>query len=230
MTTTLLGPLPTSVTDAVAHYAAWLSLLCIAPLAVQTIRGRAHPPAVTWGVWAPVGLVASFALAFSGQPFGTWYLKLFLSLGPLIMFIVAAIWAGNWRTDRFDWAAIAIAVGGTSIYIGAFNADDPRAPYVAVVMAMLVDTAGIWPTWRRAWRNPRDGFTAQVATFGLAAVSVIAVLLTLPWPWTFLSAGLLLFLLAQMISIIAVFTAGQIRERRREEPGNEIWFGEGVRP
>jgi hypothetical protein len=275
VTTTILGPLPDGVVSAVSTAANWLVLLCIAPLVYATARypyddpRRAHPSPVTWGTWFPVGLVATIGLALGGAPTSAWTIKLFLSLGPGILAVVA-LYCGErllaTRVDRWSlalggiglllyvlvyfgfigspavfYSVLALAfilaltagvvlrrgnrqraltvrkwsltLSGTAVVIYVlmyFGADDPYAAgLVAVATAIAVDAIGAVPTWVNGWRDGAP--PAEILTFGLALVSVVAVLCILPWPWTWLSATYLVFLGLQMISIIAVDVWGRHR-------------------
>lgn len=221
MTTTLLGPLQDGTIMAVSWTANALTLLCVAPLCWATWKAkddpqRAHPSPVTWGIWFLVGMVATVGLALGGAPTSAWTIKLFLSLGPVIVAAVAL-----YRGERLLATAVdrwSLALGGVGllayvlVYFGVIGPADPyMAGLVAVGTAILVDAIGAGPTWANGWRDGAP--LAEVVTFTLALVSVVAVLCILPWPWTWLSATYLVFLALQMASIIAVDVAGRRRVR-----------------
>lgn len=150
------------------------------------LAGRAHPAAVTWGIWAPIGFVATIGMALGGAPTGAWLLKGALPSGPLLVFVVAAWRGGRWQTDRFDRAVITIGVVGTLAYVGVYfgvigPADPVVAGVVAVCTAMLVDAVGAWPTWVRGWRNPHGELAF---TYALALGCVLTGLALMPVPWT----------------------------------------------
>ena len=180
MITTLLGSMSEATANEVARYAGYLTLLCVLPLCILTLLGRAHPAAVTWGLWAPIGFVATIGMAFGGAPFGAWFPKLCLSSGPLLVFICAAV-KGQWRADPCEHPRTVATIGivGTIAYVAIYSgaigpADAVLAGQVAVLAAILVDTVGAWPTWVRAWRNPHGEL---ISTYALAWVSVSSALL-----------------------------------------------------
>lgn len=239
MTTTLLGPLPDGTISAVSWTANILTLLCVAPICWATWRydhddpRRAHPKPVTWGIWFLVGIVATVGLALGGAPTSAWSIKLFLSLGPVIVFAIA-LWRGEQlivtRADRWSLILGGIGVvvyvvvyfGWLATYLPSYfwwmGAGDPyTAGLVAAATAIVVDTIGAVPTWVNGWEHGAP--TAEVVTFALALVSVLAVLCILPWPWTLLSAAYLVFLALQMASIIAVDYRGRrhIPEARKAD-------------
>lgn len=218
MTPTLLGDIPASVADAVGLASSIATLLCVAPLVYLTwIRhpdGRPSP--VTWSTWFAVDLVATLGMALGGAPFSAWVLQLGLSLGPLVVAAVALHRGVAWRATKLDRWSLGLAAVGLTVYVlvyfGAIGPADPvTAGIVAVVVAMLVDAIGAGPTWYQAWTDPRE----PAITYVVAWFAVAAVLLTLPLPWTFLSAAYLVFLAVQMLSIIAALRAGRGRARRR---------------
>lgn len=204
MISTLLGPLPAALVALIGYAASALTLLCVVPLCVATWRGRAQPSPVTWTVWALVGIVATVAMARGGAPAPAWLLKGALSLGPVAVAVVAAVRGVRWQADVTDRGSLVLGLVGTAIY--AFTGQGLAAVYTA----MLVDAVGAVPTWRRAWSHP---YGELVLTYALALASVVAVLVTLPLPWTALSAAYLSFLAVQMASIIAVLVAGRRRVR-----------------
>lgn len=223
MTVTLLGPLPDGVVGAVSWLANALTLLCIVPLCWATWRHnysdpkRAHPKPVTWGVWFVVGSVATVGMALGGAPASAWLLKLCLSLGPAVVAAVA-LYKGErlivTRVDRWSlWLCALGIVVYVPLYFGWIGPADPVAAGLVVVgMAILVDVIAAGPTYHEAWRSPEP--VAEIVTFGLALVSVLAVLCILPTPWTWLGSTYLVFLAFQMGSIIAVLWLGRRRVPR----------------
>jgi len=219
---TIIGPVDPVTAAWVAVIATAVTMLCVAPLCIATWRHQAHPPVVTWAIWAPIGLSAALGSYLGGAPITTWLIKLGLSVGPIAVVIVGLLRGEPFIASRLDrWC---VAFGGAGIvayvlvYFGAIGPADPVAAGLIVVgVAILVDCIGAGPTWRKAWRE--RGTLAEVATFALALASVVAGLATLPLPWTLLSSSNLLFLAAQMASIIAVLLAGRARKRLDARPG-----------
>jgi len=169
---------------------------------------------VAWGTWFLVGMVATVGLALGGAPTSAWTIKLFLSLGPAIVAVVALYRGERLLATRVDrWS---LGLGGVGlvvyvlVYFGIIGPADPYAAgLVAAGTAIAVDAIGAWPTWMNGWRDGAP--TAEVITFTLALASVVAVLCILPWPWTLLSSAYLMFLAVQMVSIIAVDIWGNAR-------------------
>ena len=228
MTTTLLGPLPDGVISAVSWTANILTLLCVAPLCWSTLRydfddpRRAHPRPVTWGIWFLVGMIATVGLALGGAPTSAWTIKLFLSLGPVIVAAVALYRGEKLLVTRVDRWSLGLGLLGVLVYIPIYfgwigPADAYAAGLVAAGTAILVDAIGAGPTWEAGWRDGAP--MPEIVTFALALVSVCAVLCILPWPWTLLSSAYLVFLAVQMVSIIAVDVWGNARVAATVEAG-----------
>jgi hypothetical protein len=223
VTTTLLGPLPDATRAAVSQATSWVFLLCIVPLLWSTVRypyqhdKRAHPKPVMWATWFLVGSMATIGQALGGAPIESWRAKLFLSAGPAIVAIVALLWHEPLVITWVDRWSLWLCVAGVAVYVPLFfgwigPADPVAAGVVVVVVAMVVDltaSAGqIYSVVRE--REP----VTQIVTFGLALAAVLAVLCILPWPWTFLSAAIFVFLAVQQVCIIAALAVGRARHPR----------------
>jgi len=212
-------PLSEDVASTVAVVISWVFLLCIIPLLIATRRPfndprRAHPSPVMWGTWFFSGMVSSVGLLLSGQPLITWLGKTALSLGPLIVAIVAIKCGEKIVATTVDKVCGIIAVlgliGYCIMYFGEHDAI--TAAYISVFSVMLIDSVAIVPGWHDAYTSPEP--IAEIVTFSIALLAVIAALSILPLPWTFLSAGLFCFLGLQMVSMIVVLYVGRVRHQR----------------
>jgi len=221
MTVTLLGPLSDATIVAVLWVTSWLFLLCIAPLLWSTIRyrydeapKRAHPKPVMWATWFLIGSMATIGQALGGAPLQAWWAKGVLSLGPAIVAVVAVLRHEPLVITRVDrWTLWLCAVGIViyiPLYFGLIGPADPvAAGVVVVVTAMLVDAIASAGMLYSAVHS-REPLT-QIVTFALALCGVLTILAILPVPWTFLSAGLLIFLGVQQVLIITAFAYGRAR-------------------
>jgi hypothetical protein len=201
--TTFVGPIGT--------VAKLVTLFCVGPLVYLTLRRRpgGTPSAVTWGIWAAVGLIATVAMWHGGAPTDAWHEKLALSLGPVAVCAAALYRRVPWKMSRHDTWSLWLGLAGILVYIGTGAGE----AMIAVGTAMVVDGIGGWPTLVKAWREP---YGELITTYALALASVIAVLAILPLPWTWLSASYLLFLAVQMTVIIGTFVVARRDERRDE--------------
>lgn len=212
-------PVSEGTANLIGTTASIATLLCIIPMCVAMFRPyedekRAHPSPITWGLWFFVGMVATTGMALGGAPFSAWILKLGLSLGPIIVAVIAWLRDEPLIANTVDWWSFAIGTAGLIVYIllyaGVVGPSDPYAAGVAaVIAAILVDIVAAWPTWYSAVH--RSAPMSEIITFAIAWVSVSAVLLILPLPWEFLTWAVLTFLWFQMLSIIGTLWWGRIR-------------------
>jgi len=219
MTETLIGPLSDTTIVAVTWATSWLFLLCITPLLWSLHYPyehprRAHAKPVMWGTWFIVGSMATVGQALGGAPFESWWAKAVLSTGPLIVAVVAVLRHEPLVITKVDQWTLWMCLIGVAIYIPLFfGLLGPAAPEGAgifvVIVAMVVDTVAAAGMLYGAWRG-REPVT-QIVTFTLALGGVLTILCTLPVPWTFLSAGIFVFLAAQQVLIIAALIGGRVR-------------------
>jgi len=222
VTPTVLGPLDDGLREAVSLATSWIFLLCIIPT-VWPLRHsftdphRTHPKPGMWLTWFVIGSMATFGQAFGGAPPEAWVAKAALSAGPLIV----AVWALARHeplviepVDR--WSLILCGVGiliYVPLYFGWIGPADPvAAGLVVVVVAIVVDTIASVPFILQARR--RHAPVGEVVTFACALAAVLAVLVILPWPPTWLGHLLLCFLACQQIVIIWALQAGRARNPR----------------
>jgi len=219
MTVTLLGPLDDGVIETVATVCRWIFLLCIIPT-IWPLRHRmndprrTHPKPGMWLVWFIVGSMATIGQAFGGAPFDAWAAKAFLTLGPLIIAVLALLRHEPLVMNAVDRRSLVLCAAGIAAYIplyfGWFGPADPLAAGLVVVgLAMLVDGIAAVPTWYDTVR--RHVPVGEIVTFALAFVAVLATLAILPWPWTWLGSMLLVFLAAQQVTLIATMVIGRVR-------------------
>jgi hypothetical protein len=226
MTPTLLGPLSDGLRDVVSVATSWIFLLCIIPT-VWPLRHRfddprrTHPKPGMWGTWFIVGSMATFGQAFGGAPPEAWVAKAALSAGPLIIAVWALLRHEPLIISAVDrWSLILCGVG-ILIYIPLFfgwigPAEPEAAGLVVVLVAIVVDTIASVPFILQALG--RAAPVGEVVTFGIALGAVLAVLVILPWPPTWLGHLLLCFLAVQQIFIIWSLQTGRDVHRAWPRP------------
>jgi hypothetical protein len=225
MTTTLLGSLPNNLIDVVATVARWTFLLCIIPT-IWPLRHplghpkRTHPKAMTWGTWFLVGSMATFGQAFGGAPPDAWLAKLFLSIGPLIVAVLAFVRHEPLVADAIDrWSLVLCAIG-VIVYVPLFfgwlgPADPVLAGLIVINLAIVVDTIAAVPTCHSALQ--RRAPNGEIVTFVLALVATLATISILPLPWTWLGNALLCVLALQQIAIITTMVMGRMHSEKLSE-------------
>lgn len=208
----LIDAISTAVTAharVVSDAANIIAVACVVPLCVLTLRRITRPSPVTWSLWAAVGVIAAGAMAAGGAPAAAWTLKLALSIGPAAIAVCAVIARVPWRMGRWDHVCLGIGVAGCALY--AWTGDG----LFAVWFSIAINIIGTVPTVMHAWREP---WRESVFPFTCAAVSVTAVLLTIPLPWTAIGVTYPLYLLVDTALIVVVILVA----RRRPRPGWHI--------
>jgi len=214
ITKTLIGPIPDDVVSTIAYVLSWVFLLSVAPLCVATVQKKASPSPIMWGTWFFSGMVSSVGLLLAGTPLVTWLGKTALSVGPLIVAVVALFCGVKLVATTVDKVCGIIAVLGLIGYcVVYFGENDPiAAAWVSVTAVILIDSAAIIPGWYDAYNSAEP--IAEIVTFVIALAAVIAALCILPWPWALLSCTLFIFLGLQMVSMIVVLQLGRVRHQR----------------
>jgi hypothetical protein len=223
MTPTLLGPLPDGLIETVATVCRWAFLLCIIPI-IWPLRHpmghpkRTHPQPVTWLTWFLVGSMATIGQAFGGAAPDAWLGKLFLSIGPLIVGVLALARREPVAVNAVDRWSLALCAVGVALYVpltfGWIGPADPvTAGLIVINVAIVVDTIAAVPTCRSTVQ--RYVPAGEIVTFAIVLPATLVTLAILPVPWTWLSNALFCVLALQMIAILTTMVIG----RRRHAPG-----------
>lgn len=226
MTPTLLGPLDNDLIETVATACRWIFLLCIIPI-IWPLRyplghpQRTHPKPMTWGVWFLVGSMATIGQAFGGAPPDAWLAKLFLSIGPAVVAVLALLRHEPIVADVVDRWSLALCALGVAVYIpltfGWIGPADPVLGGLVVInVAIIVDTIAAVPTCHSALH--RHAPVGEIVTFGFALAATLVTMAILPVPWTWLSNALFVVLALQMIAIIASLVIGRARTPQAVAP------------
>jgi len=219
MTATLLGVLPNDLIETIATVCRWVFLLCIIPI-IWPLRHplghpkRTHPEPVTWLTWFLVGSMATIGQALGGSPYDAWAGKLFLSIGPLVVGVLALLRHEPLVANRVDRWSLALCAAGVIAYIpltfGWIGPADPVLGGLVVInVAIVVDTIAAVPTCHSALT--RRAPVGEIVTFAIALAATLTTMAILPVPWTWLSNALFVVLAMQMIAIIASLVVGRSR-------------------
>jgi len=219
MTVTLLGALPNPLIETIATVCRWVFLLCIVPI-IWPLRHplghpqRTHPEPVTWLTWFLVGSMATIGQALGGAPYDAWAGKLFLSLGPLVVGVLALLRREPLVANTVDRWSLALCAAGVAAYVpltfGWIGPADPVLGGLVVInVAIVVDTIAAVPTCYSALH--RHAPVGEIVTFGVALAATLTTMAILPVPWTWLSNALFVVLAAQMVAIIVSLSLGRAR-------------------
>jgi hypothetical protein len=213
--TTVLGDVPVFLADIAGWVAKALLVGCVIPVIIKTIRRKAFPSPVMWGLWGALGTLTVIALIRGGASWQEWTAQAALKIGPILVCIVALIMGVPWRATRRDRVCLLLGIIGTIIY-AALGAG--AAP-IAIITAIVVDIIASIPTLGDIWIDP---YKEIVLTYVLALGSVIVVFLFLPWPWTLWGTLYLGFIGLQMYTIIVDFVWARHRLRKAEREKHKL--------
>jgi MFS superfamily sulfate permease-like transporter len=147
-----------------------IAILSYAVYIASTLRGKAKPHAISWGVWATLsGFVFFEQLANQAGP-GAWVTAC-AAIGNGVIFLLA-LWKGEKSIHRLDWLCLALV---TLLLIFWQKLTDPTA---SIGFAVAIVLLGFIPTIRKVKKNPYGesvtAFVLNCAKFGVALLALDA--------------------------------------------------------
>jgi hypothetical protein len=178
-----------------------LNLIGSTSYVVATIKGKAKPNRVSWGLWALAPLIA-FA-AELGQGVGIQSLLTFMvGFGPLMVFIASFVGKkAYWKITKFDWWC-----GGLSLAALALWAIT-RDGNVAIFFAILADALAAVPTIAKAYKDPKS---ESYPVFLFGGISAGITLLTID-NWSFANYGFPAYIFAICALMVGLITFPRTR-------------------
>jgi hypothetical protein len=154
-----------------------LSVIAYLPYLYSIQQRKVRPHMFTWGVWFITNGIGFFAQITRGAGPGSW------STG-LTMFFCACVFIlsfsrGEKNITRSDWIALVLSLVAIVIWLIT------KEPLGSVIMAIIVNTLGTFPTLRKSWLRPREervltwsilSLRAIISLFALEAYSPVTVL------------------------------------------------------
>lgn len=156
----------------------WISVallpVCYAPYLWSVLRGQIKPHAFSWLTWGTLDIVMYYAQAAGGAGPGSWTMR-FASIGCLAIGIVA-LFKGEKNITRSDW----ISFTGSLLAIALWWST--KEPLGAVIVLVLVDLLGFYPTYRKSWHRPFEESFRPYILF--AVICVFTILAIQSYNWT----------------------------------------------
>jgi hypothetical protein len=162
--------------DFLAVLAGGIAVVAAVPYIADTVKGRTRPNVVTWFTWTLLNcIIASAALAAGAEQTAIFAAAAGVCTG--IVVLVGLVKDGFSKYTGFDVVCQLLATAG--IVLWRLTA----VPDVAIVCAITASFVGSLPTYRHAWRRPReetwqfyvlDGLSATVACLAVAEVSFMS--------------------------------------------------------
>lgn len=117
---------------------------------IRTIfRGKTEPHVFSWGIWA-----FTTGIAFFAQVAGGWWWGTAQNGITFVVCIFIALLAGKyWQRGKFhilDWCSLLLSLFAIGLWWITKN------PFYGSLFAMLADSIGYIPTFRKVWKKPES--------------------------------------------------------------------------
>ncbi|OGZ11078.1 MAG: hypothetical protein A2942_02465 [Candidatus Lloydbacteria bacterium RIFCSPLOWO2_01_FULL_50_20] len=163
---------------------------------IRDVRnGKTHPAIVSWSTWFVLAAIAAMA-SFSEGVYASGAILSALAL-ECFLIIVFSVKKFHFAYTRFDVFCQLGALVGLFLWWWTDH------PLFALISFVVIDAVGSLPTFRHAWRMPRE---ETLLTFSLAIVGNLVALIAIPIyaiPEILVPAYLLV--LNSMISITIIY-------------------------
>jgi hypothetical protein len=179
-----------------------VAIAAYVPYLWEVLRGQGRPNRASWMIFSATGLFAAGSAWAGGARDGLWVPLVYGVLSFVVVLVAIRRGEGGWSSlDRFCLATALLSL------VGWWLAGDPL---VCVAMNALADTAGHFPTIRKAWREPRHEpivmwWCVLVANIGnlvhIQTWSAIEILYPLSLTWN-------------AVAVISAWLLGWMRMRR----------------
>lgn len=126
----------------------------------EIFSGKTHPHAFSWLIWALVAAVVFLAQVTEGAGTGAWVTGFTMVICSVIALL--AIRRGEKRITMTDWISFIGALAAIPVW--RMTAD----PFYAVLLVVLIDALGFYPTFRKSWNKPEDETLIAYALNGFA--------------------------------------------------------------
>lgn len=126
----------------------------------EIFAGKTHPHAFSWLIWALVAAVVFLAQVTEGAGTGAWVTGFTMVICSVIALL--ALRRGEKRITLTDWISFLGALAAIPVW--QMTAD----PFYAVLLVVLIDALGFYPTFRKSWRRPEEETLIAYALNGFA--------------------------------------------------------------
>ena len=123
------------------------------PYIIDTIRNKTKPHAFSWLVWTILTVIAFFAQLSRGAGVGAWATGMTALVCAFIT--ILAFRQGEKDIKIFDWVSLLVA--GVSLILWGIT----NNPLVAIILVVIIDAAGFFPTFRKAFHKPFEETMSQ---------------------------------------------------------------------
>lgn len=170
-----------------------LTVIGYAPYFWSIFKGQTKPHMFSWVIWTIVNGVAFIGPYSRGAGAGSWVAGFTALL--CVTIAVLSLRYGEKRIVKSDWIALIVALA--MIPLWCFTHD----PLGALILAILIDVAGCYPTVRKSYINPYaenlftwsiSGVRSLVSFFAIEQYSLVTMIF--PLAMLFTNGGIALLL------------------------------------
>lgn len=134
----------------------------------DTLQRKTKPHAFTWLVWGVLTLTAFAVQWLDGAGAGSWS-TLTGGLACMGVFLLAICGYGEKDITRSDWISL---IGAGLALIAWWLSNSPE---VAIVLVIIMDALGAYPTFRKSWVKPfEETFSTHFISTLKAALALLA--------------------------------------------------------
>lgn len=172
---------------------------------IRDIRsGKTKPAIVSWITWLLLSLLVAFASYAEGAVVSTVIASaLVIECGAIILM---SLNKGKFSYTRFDGYCQLAALLGLVLWRLT------NEPMIAIILFVVVDAIGALPTWRHAWRRPKE---ETLSTFALSILGNALALSAIPtFTLTMTLVPAYLLILNTVLTIEIFFRRRSMRKKK----------------
>ncbi len=137
----------------------WLGLLAVIlgfcsyiPYIITIHKGQTKPHAFSWLIWGILMLIGYAAQVYDGGGAGSWITGI---SGLISLYIAALAWKVRKHdtVTKSDWITMALTLSAIPLWLVT------DSPLWSVILISIIDSAGYYPTFRKAYKLPQEEYT-----------------------------------------------------------------------
>jgi len=129
-----------------------LGLLSYIPYIISIHKGDTKPHAFSWFIWGVLMCIGYAAQAYDGGGAGAWVTGL---SGVISLYIAVLAWKvkRDNTITKSDWVMFVLTLSAIPLWLITKN------PLWSVILISVIDLAGFYPTFRKAYMLPHEEYT-----------------------------------------------------------------------
>lgn len=187
----------------------WLGFLSIAvsmagyiPYIRDTVSGKTRPHVFSWFIWGVNTAIEFFGQIAGSAGTGAWV----TGVSSFVCFLIAFLGfrRGNLEITKLDWFSFFAAILAILLWLIT------KAPYLSVLLVIIIDILGFVPTFRKAVVHP---YEETLVTWFLNGLKFLIAILALE-KFTFLSAVFPVYLIIGNWLVVVIILVGRNQKKQ----------------